>query len=198
MEKYFYLAAAILLMIFIFILYQRKKRKKGRAGELKTAAVLKKFAKQNTCMVINGIWLPLYKGTCEVDHIVFGNFGIAVIETKAVSGRISGSGKYLTQTIGKRRHRLYNPNLQNKTHMDNIRHHLLKAGFRDVPIFGFTVFTEEDIIIHSPGLGVKLSALYGRLEALPCQKYDYRGMYEAILRVRVRSPLKKLLHNIRH
>lgn len=201
MEEYFYIIIVAAVFILLFFIYNKSKGKgktKGRMGERRTAAILKKFSRKNKCLVINGIWLPLYNSACEVDHIVFGNFGVAVIETKAISGKLSGSGKYLTQRIGNREHKLYNPNLQNKVHADNIRHHLLKAGFKNIPIFEFTVFTDDNITLASKDIGIKLSSLYDSLGKLPPKKYDYKGLYKAISAARVRNPFRKILHRLRH
>lgn len=200
MEKYalYIIIAAALVLLFTLIAFFGKGKRKGRIGEKKTAAVLAKYSAKHKCKVINGIWLPLYNGVCEVDHIVFGEFGVAVIETKAVGGQISGSGKNLTHIMGKRVHKLYNPNLQNKTHVDNIRHHLLKSGFGDVPMFAFVVFTDENVIIDSPQIGMRLAELYDKLDRLPAKKCNYKEMYKAICDKRVRNPFKKLRHNAKH
>lgn len=188
------LSGIILICLITYIMYKRGKRK-GELGEKMTAEVLKKFSKKHKCKVINGIYLPLYDKTCEIDHIVFGNFGLAVIETKNIGGEVSGSGKYLTHTIGSKKHKLYNPNLQNKTHVDNIRHHLRKGGFEDVPMFAFTVFADKSIKLNSPNIGIKLENLSDKLEYIAKdKKCDYEKMYSYIKSKRVRNPFKKIAH----
>jgi hypothetical protein len=166
----------------------------GTQGETEVSNILKKFCKKNKCKFINGIYLPLYDETCEVDHIVFGKFGVAVIETKNIGGKIEGSGKYLTHYIGSKSFELYNPKLQNKTHCDNIKHHLLKAGLSNVPIYPFVVFA-NDTTIFPPELGIRKNQLHTSLNKLKNADCDVKAMFNIIKSLEVKSPIKKFEHN---
>ena len=86
---------AVLLLILYLLVHFSKGRRKGRAAERKVAGFLKKLGKKDKIRIINNAYLPLYRKACEIDHLVFGRFGVLVIETKGISGSISGSGKYL-------------------------------------------------------------------------------------------------------
>lgn len=174
-------------------------KRKGKEGEKNVKHLLKHYAKAHHGKLLNGIYLPLYKGCCEVDHILFGDFGIAVIETKNISGTVLGNAadKYLTHKIGTKQHKLYNPLLQNETHCSNIRHHLSKAGIRDVPIYPFVVYADEEIFIQNPSLGVKLINLENRLNQLKPANYSAEKFYRIILAQKVRNPFKKIIHNIK-
>ena len=171
-------------------------KRKGKAGEKAVRIFLKKYAKAHSCCQTDGIYLPLYNGCCEIDHLLFGEFGVAVIETKSIGGQLLGhpSDKYLLHKIGGRQHTLYNPLQQNRTHCDNVRHHLNKGGFNTVPIYPFTVFTDENIVLEHPSLGTRLSGLEERLKRLPDAGCDGKMLYRYILSQKVRNPFKKGLH----
>lgn len=204
MNKYFdnttYIILLILfLIIFITIRCSRmayiRNRKKGMEGELKTNKILLKYAKSHHCCLLTNVLLPLYDGTCEIDHILFGKFGAVVIETKNISGELSGDGKQLLHKIGRKEYHIYNPKLQNETHVKNVRHHLNAAGLNDVPIYSFVVFTSKDIRFPE-NLGITLSMLEGSLKRLPDNKCKYRQCYKAIKKAKVLDPLQKLKHNL--
>ena len=124
---------AVLLLILYLLVHFSKGRRKGRAAERKVAGFLKKLGKKDKIRIINNAYLPLYRKACEIDHLVFGRFGVLVIETKGISGSISGSGKYLEHRIGAQSHKFYNPQFQNKTHIDNVVHHLKRADSTERP-----------------------------------------------------------------
>lgn len=174
-------------------------KRKGKVGEKAVRRCLKKYCAKNGCRKLDGIYLPLYNGCCEVDHLLFGNFGVAVIETKNIGGTLAGraSDTYLTHTIGSKTHRLYNPLLQNKTHCDNVRHHLSKAGFRNIPLQPFVVFTDETLKMQNSALGIQLPQLESALNRLPAGRCDPEALYQSIRRLRVRNPIKKWVHNLK-
>ena len=174
-------------------------RRKGKAGEKAVRRLLKKYAaKHPGIKILNGIYLPLYKGCCEIDHLLLGTFGIAVLETKSIGGRLSGSpaAPYLLHQLGKQTHRLYNPLLQNKTHCDNVRHHLNKAGFKHIPIYPLTIYTDETLFLENQGLGIKLSSFEKTLDKLPGARCDAVLLHRTLRSVRVRNPWKKWLHTL--
>ena len=79
------IATVISVLMIAAIAVNYLKKSKGRQGEKKVAAVLKKSGKSRGCRLINNAYLPLYKGSCEVDHILIGDFGVLVVETKSIS-----------------------------------------------------------------------------------------------------------------
>lgn len=189
-------AAAALLLILLII--NRISKQKGIEGEKRVAKVLRRYARKNHGTVWNNAFLPLYKESCEIDHLIFGAFGVAVIETKNVGGTVSGNGKELTQKIGSKVHKLRNPQLQNKTHIDNVIHHLRKAGLNHVPVHGIVVFSNPDVTLET-NAGIPLSQLPKALDKLPRQRGTRNddAAYRALRAVRIKSPVKKLLHDIR-
>ena len=147
-------------------------------AENKTAKVLWELSFDDFSHIMNNVELPLYDKTCEIDHLVIGKFGVLVVETKAQSGVIYGSGKDLIQEIGQYTYTLYNPLYQNKTHTDNVSYHLRKGGFRNVPVYGVVVFTSDDVVFPDE-IGIRVSELpdyYRTLRNAGCNKekiYDY-------------------------
>ena len=171
-----------ILLVLLFIVcvakYFSKGNRKGRAAERKVAGVLKKFAKNDNSRILNNIYLPLYKKTCEIDHLVLGRFGVLVVETKGISGTVSGKGKKLKHTLGEVEHKLYNPALQNQTHMDNVIHHLKKGGFENTPVYGAVVFTDK-------------KDYYENLPPSNCNQDVLLHYFEEI---RITNPFRKFLH----
>lgn len=186
-----WLAYAMILKLPYF-----KRKKIGSDGEAKTNEILKKFVSQKKCMLMTNVFLPLYDGTCEIDHIIFGKFGVAVIETKNVSGELSGNGKQLTLKNGRQEHTLYNPAMQNETHVKNVKYHLTKAGFKDVPIYSFVVFTSDNIKFPK-SIGIHISELEKNIKKLPNNKCSAEKLYSAIDKIKVSDTFEKLKHNIK-
>jgi hypothetical protein len=188
--------AAVVLILVIIGAVIRIKKSKGRKAEKKVAGVLRKAGKKRKCRLINNAYLPLYKGSCEVDHILIGNFGVLVVETKGISGTVSGNGKNLTHKIGSRTHTLYNPQLQNKTHIDNVSYHLQKAGYRDIPVRGVVVFSADDVKLET-NAGIYLSDLTAFVGSLRDAGCPAEKVYEYLNGIRIRNPFKKLAHDIK-
>lgn len=187
--------AAVVLLIIIAALCSHfsSGNRKGRSAEKKVAKALAKLGKNDKIRIINNAFLPLYNKTCEIDHLVFGRFGVLVVETKGISGKVSGSGKNLTHSIGLKVHKLYNPQLQNKTHIDNVTHHLKKGGFTNVPVTGAVVFTDKDIVLEGD-YGIKLDELervYDRLTDAGCNQDALYNYFSGLL---VKNPLRRFFH----
>ena len=184
-------AAAAVLLLFLYIcVHFSKGKRKGRAAEKKVAKVLKKLGKADRIRIINNAYLPLYNKACEVDHLVFGRFGVLVVETKGISGKVTGSGKNLTHTIGSKSHKFYNPQMQNKTHIDNVTHHLKKGGFDNTPVNGAVVFAAKDIKFPSE-LGTDIKGLEKLYKSLPDAGCNQDELYNYFRDMQVRNPLKK-------
>ncbi len=185
---------AALLLFGILWIYNRRSKRRGILGEKRVAKVLRRYARKHRAYVAHSVYLPLYDGCTEIDHLVFGSFGIAVIETKNVGGTIEGSGTYLTQRMGSKTHSLYHPQKQNQTHIENVEHHLKKAGLQKVPVYGFVVFSNPNVVLKTKA-GLRLEQLLPALERLPKGKQDPKALRNTIRSIQVRSPLKKLMHD---
>lgn len=183
-------AAALLLILYICVHFSKGKRK-GRAAERKVGKFIKKLGKKDHIRIINNAYLPLYNKACEVDHLVFGRFGVLVVETKGISGTVTGSGKNLTHKIGSKTHKFYNPQLQNKTHIDNVVHHLKKGGFDTTPVNGAVVFSAKDVEFPSE-IGMDLRGLEKFYNSLSDAGCNQDVLYHYFKDMQVRNPMKKM------
>lgn len=103
----------------------------------------------NDLLVLNG------QHTTQIDHVIISRYGLFVLETKNIHGKVYGSGnaefwkQYLPDTGYQRygttqEHQLRNPIIQNAGHIKTLRR--LVFG-NDVPIHGIVVFP-DDTDIH--------------------------------------------------
>ncbi len=96
--------------------------------------------------VINDLILVAANGTTsQIDHVLIDSKGVLVVETKNYSGRIYGNAtqKEWTQVLayGEVKHKLYNPVMQNQTHIKRIT----EAIGDNVPIGSAIVFVQGNI-----------------------------------------------------
>lgn len=179
--KYILFVAILILLVFI-ILNKKNRLNKGKQGERQVSKILKKVKKSK---LINNLKLPLYDTITEIDHILICKKGIVVVETKSISGSIYGNinQKELIHKIGTKTHKLYNPVYQNKTHVDNVKHHLRKNGYNNIPIYSLIVFTDNNLKIHLKGKSnadiIKISQLKLYVKSLPkpTEFIDYKEIY---------------------
>ena len=121
-----YLFAIIALVIFLGILILRNPVTLGYLGERKVSKILNKVADKCGGKVINDIIIVDEEGkSSQIDHIFLHRSGIYVVETKRYSGRIYGSKNDhdWTQVLayGHTKHKLYNPIMQNATHIRRLK-----------------------------------------------------------------------------
>lgn len=189
------LGIVILIISLIVGILLRKKRieRIGVKGEKKVAKILRPWAMMRSYKVINGLYLPLYDKTTEIDHIVIGFFGIIVIETKNMSGEIYGDvkAKEWTHIIGTKKHKLYNPVMQNQAHIDCIRHCLAKENIYNINIDNVVVFANnkvELLLQRGDATVIKLKQLKKLLHKSKYEKdcdVDVDRLYQALMKYRV-------------
>lgn len=123
------LTGCIISMLFLTaaLLWRRgRAARKGKRGERIVSKKLKKLRKADY-ILIDDILLPTASArTSQIDHIVVSTRGIFVIETKNLAGRISGSehGQYWQQHLSSQSRQIYNPLLQNASHIRALRRYL--------------------------------------------------------------------------
>ena len=195
----------ILIAVAIALVIRRKKnpsQKAGKKGERQVAKVLSKFARFNDIKVINGVYLPLYDETTEIDHILIAPFGVMVIETKNWAGTIYGDAtedKWL-QVLGNDRNYHYSPIKQNRGHIENIRHLFRKENIYRVNVEGAVVFAGGKTDLYCPrSLPVMTLKQFKKYLKKPAydadNKVDVQKVYDAILRNRVTDRKKIAAHN---
>lgn len=119
----------------------------GEHGEKKVSSYLADLECEDY-QVFNDILLRNGKYTTQIDHIIISRYGVFVIETKNVHGKVYGSGnaefwkQYLPDRGYKRfgctqEHRLRNPIWQNAGHIKSLRRLIFDY---DIPVYGIVVF----------------------------------------------------------
>lgn len=187
---------AVLLIVLLAIwIYLRKKRieRIGVKGEKKVAKILRPWAMIRNYKVINGLYLPLYDTTTEIDHIVIGFFGMIVIETKNMAGEIYGDvkAKEWTHIMGSQKHKMYNPVMQNQAHIDCIRHCFAKEKIYNINIDNVVVFANNKaqlFLQRGDAVIVKLRQLKKLLRKDKYEKdrdVDVDRLYQALMKYRV-------------
>lgn len=99
---------------------------KGRIGEARVNRALKGLSKKCGGRFIHDVMVLGADGkTSQIDHIYVSPKGVFVIETKNYGGRIYGTQnqKQWTQVLafGHSKHKLYNPVMQNHTHIRRLK-----------------------------------------------------------------------------
>lgn len=93
--------------------------------------------------IFHDLYLKNYNGKySQIDLVVAAKVGIIVFEVKSLSGWIFGDGRYTqwTQVLayGRQKYRFYNPIMQNKKHIDDLRKQLTQ--FENIPFYSVVVF----------------------------------------------------------
>lgn len=98
---------------------------RGWWGEYKVNLILKLCLSNQYTVYSNAIYRGQFKGeSTQVDHIVVSRFGIWVLETKTLGGRIvidPMNSDQWTQIVGRRRYRVDHPLKQNWSHVKAIQ-----------------------------------------------------------------------------
>ncbi len=128
----------------------------GDSGERRMATYLEDLPCE-IYRVYNDILIRNGNYTTQVDHVIISRYGVFVIETKNIHGKVYGTGKseywsqYLPDQGYKRygftqKHKVRNPLWQNAGHIRSLRRSVFGD---DVPIYGIVVFpTETDLNIN--------------------------------------------------
>lgn len=135
-----YIVIGVILYLF-WILFKKiyLPKIKGAEGERSVARKLKRLNK-NDYKVYNDIYLKINDRTTQIDHLVLSIYGIFVIETKNYKGWIFGNEKfkYWTQTLYKKKYQIFNPIIQNWTHINFLKN--ISTDFKNLNYFPIIVF----------------------------------------------------------
>ena len=132
----------VITLIALLSAYFKSPKGRGWLGERKVRRIIGK-TKENSRYVINNLIIKTGDNkTTQIDHVLINRKGIFVIETKNYSGRIYGDEKRRewTQVLsgGRVKNKLYNPIMQNKSHI----HHISNALSEKLPIISAVVFVQ--------------------------------------------------------
>jgi hypothetical protein len=129
-------------ILVLSILLLRLLPSKGEFGERSVSRRLKGLP-TDKYIIFNDVILPTKTGTTQIDHIVISIYGVFVIETKFYKGWIVGGedNEYWTQKIYGKKHRFYNPILQNGGHIRKLKR--LLSNFVNIPFFPIVTFSKQ-------------------------------------------------------
>ncbi len=142
-----------IVLIFVFyLLFEDRRNKKllntvthfnrGTSSERKLVIKLLKSGIHSKA-IFHDLYVKKTNGSfSQIDLVVATKVGLIVIEVKDYSGWIFGTGykDKWTQVLayGKKKYRFYNPVLQNKKHIEDLKNHT--AQFQQLPFFSVIVF----------------------------------------------------------
>jgi hypothetical protein len=151
MNLYFIILVLFILSVFsIFIHKEYKDREllktvtninRGTWSERKMILKILKSGIKPTA-IFHDIYLNIgYGKYSQIDLVVATEVGIVVIEVKEFSGWIFGTENQINWTqilaYGKRKYKFYNPILQNKKHVEDLKKFI---QFEKIPVFSMIVF----------------------------------------------------------
>jgi hypothetical protein len=145
------IVGVILLVIFIFIFFYIRDKKlletvtKSHRGTKTERELVLKLLKAGfpAQTIFHDLYLRnRYGNYSQIDLVLATKVGIIVFEVKKYSGWIFGNGNQnkWTQVLayGEQKYYFYNPILQNKKHVENIKTKL--TDFQNIPFFSVVVF----------------------------------------------------------
>ncbi|MCI8493174.1 nuclease-related domain-containing protein [Anaerotruncus colihominis] len=138
----------------------------GRYGEALLFSMLDSRKSQK--YIIPNVYLNTYSGALtEIDLILITSKGLFIFESKNYSGKIYGSEHKLYWDVyyGRKKYQIYNPVLQNRTHVNALIHNF--PMLRTKNVYSFVVFgngsvlkvTSNEIVIHRKMLSSVLDRL---------------------------------------
>lgn len=121
----------------------RRRTRLENIGEASVRKILTEYCRISTAYLMNNVTLHHGGGTTQIDHILFTQNGILVIETKHMKGWIFANekNKTWTQVIYKWKNKFQNPLLQNKLHTNAVKKALDFLPSENVK--GITVYTGD-------------------------------------------------------
>lgn len=125
----------------------------GESGERTVSSYLEDLPFDDY-LVFNDLLIKDGNRTTQIDHIIISRYGVFVLETKNIHGKVYGSenkefwSQYLPDWGYKRygstqAHELRNPLWQNAGHIKSIRRLVLG---NDVPVYGIVVFPSDTLV----------------------------------------------------
>ena len=102
--------------------FLKSSRFKGAMGEAQVKLAAKLRLPADTYHAIHNVTLPTADGSTQIDHIFVSRYGVFVVETKNMKGRIFGSKDQAqwTQKLYKNSYKFQNPLRQNYKHIKTL------------------------------------------------------------------------------
>lgn len=190
------LAAGVVIYMLSVLL---PRLRHGREGEHKVQNLLNGIKNKDN-IPLHDLLLPTAGGhTAQIDHLLISTRGIFIIETKSHYGVIQGNGQnqYWRQIAANYTHDIYNPLMQNASHVRHLRNLL-----RQIPAEWFisiVVFTDAEslnISTQGDGKALLLSDLSAELKRYPriIEHRQLSGIAATVRKADIRNPLARIKH----
>jgi len=192
------LSVVVLLPLIALLVYKIKiQSDKGKYGEKQVEEKLNKYISKKGGFLINDVIIPGNNDkTSEIDHILFTNYGVFVIETKNLSGLILGKedDPNWIQVLGNGnvRNRVYNPIMQNQTHVDRLNK-ILNIDY----IYNVVVFVQNNTRAIKYNNVIKRSRLVRYLKSYQYKAFSDKEvtmLYEKIMKYKEHPIISKEEH----
>lgn len=120
-----FVAALIFLAVILHLRMMEKPLYRGWWGEYRVNLMLRLCLSNEYQVITNAIYRTHEKGqTTQIDHIVVSRYGMFVLETKSLKGRLmvdlDREDGWL-QIVGRRKYKLQNPLYQNYSHIKAVQ-----------------------------------------------------------------------------
>lgn len=113
-------------------------------------------------ILIKNLFIPSHGGVTEIDSLLLHQSGIYVLESKNISGEITGAledERWHQRMNARTEHTFHNPIQQNQGHIRALQHFLKENYARrelnvdEAPIYSVIVFSDRCVLKHIPGKG---------------------------------------------
>ena len=213
------MALFIFILLGLFVLYKIAQRRasglpgwkpatwftpKGDLGEQAVAKELSLLNKgtneedSQEYLIINDLLLENGGYSTQIDHLVVSRHGVFVIETKTMSGTISGSldSEYWGQALGGNLYKFRNPVIQNAGHINALRL-ILDDRSKSIPMCSIIAFSrdadlniENKFIVHFGEIAALISSY--KEDRLPVGVV--KGIYQKLSTANITNPEARQRH----
>lgn len=136
----------------------------GVYGEAVLARAVAEICKQDgrKFVLMKNLYVPSRGGTTEIDSLLLHQTGIYVLESKNISGEITGGideERWHQRMNARIEHTFHNPIQQNAGHIRALQHFLKEIYSRsdlnvdELPVFSVIVFSDRCVLKHVPSKG---------------------------------------------
>lgn len=171
------------LIILVILLYIFRKRITGLAGEHWVKQELNKLPKEYK--ILNNVLIKYNDKTHQIDHLVISKYGLFIIETKQITGYITGNDydKNWKVKAGNKTYYIYNPIHQNYGHKELLKEILL---LNDNQLFPIVCISSNARVNVKSNLVLTIDKLINNIisykeEILP----NYEDIYNKLLELNI-------------
>jgi len=124
--------------------------RKGIEGENKLYKTLKQISGEKK--ILRNLYFFHQNRSSEIDMVFIHETGVYVLESKYYKGIVKGEfeDSQWSHINGSIQRNFYNPAMQNRRHVNEIKKHLESNGYTNVPVWSVVVFADNtDIVMQN-------------------------------------------------